>query len=54
MHVTFVGGKTDTADALGAYLYDTATGEIGSARILLADLSEASDGDDIAVDVPRA
>ena len=54
MQVTFVRGKTDTADALGAYLYDTATGEILSARILVPDLSDADAGDATASMSPSA
>ena len=50
--VTVVGGTTDSADALGAYLVDTKSGAIGEARILVADLSEAAGGASVAVDVP--
>ena len=50
--VTFVQQNTESANALGAYLFDSATGEIGEARILVADLSEAKGGDTVTVDVP--
>jgi hypothetical protein len=52
-HVTVVGGTTDRADALGAYLIDGETGEIGEGRILVADLSEAKSGAAVAIDVPE-
>ena len=48
-----IGGQTDSADALGAYFFDAATGAISEARILFADLSEAARGASIAVDVPE-
>ncbi|MDK1491753.1 hypothetical protein QN219_17065 [Sinorhizobium sp. 7-81] len=50
--VTVVGGKTESADALGAYLIDEATGALGEARILVADLSDAPSGTSVAIDVP--
>jgi hypothetical protein len=40
-HVTVIGGKSDSADALGAYFIDAKTGAISGARILVPDLSEA-------------
>jgi hypothetical protein len=52
-HVTVVGGATDSADALGAYLVDARTGAIGEARILVAELSEARPGASVAVEVPE-
>ena len=50
--VTFVQQNTESANALGAYLFDSATGEIGEAEVLVADLSEAKGGDTVTVDVP--
>ncbi|ACP23895.1 hypothetical protein NGR_c00920 [Sinorhizobium fredii NGR234] len=50
--VTVIGGSTDSADALGAYFIDEATGAISEGRILVADLSDAASGTSIAVDVP--
>ena len=52
-HVTVIGGETDSADALGAYFFDAATGAISEARILFTDLSEAAPGASIAVEVPE-
>jgi hypothetical protein len=51
--VTVVGGTSDSADALGAYLVDAKTGAIGEARILVADLSEARPGASVAIEVPE-
>ncbi|MBP1885758.1 hypothetical protein [Sinorhizobium mexicanum] len=51
--VTVLGGSTDSADALGAYFVDAATGATSEASILVADLSSASNGDSVAVDVPE-
>ena len=51
--VTVIGGETDSADALGAYFFDAATGAISEARILFTDLSEAAPGASIAVEVPE-
>ena len=48
-----IGGETDSADALGAYFFDAATGAISEARILFTDLSEAAPGASIAVEVPE-
>ncbi len=50
--VTVLGGSTDSADALGAYFIDEVTGAISEGRILVADLSDATSGTSIAVDVP--
>ncbi|WP_034883203.1 hypothetical protein M728_000098 [Ensifer sp. WSM1721] len=50
--VTVLGGSTDSANALGAYFVDTASGAISEARILVADLSDASSGTSVPVDVP--
>ncbi|OAP41208.1 hypothetical protein AU381_04860 [Sinorhizobium glycinis] len=50
--VTVLGGSTDSADALGAYFIDEATGTISEGRILVADLSAATSGTSVAVDVP--
>ncbi|WP_331373124.1 hypothetical protein [Sinorhizobium chiapasense] len=50
--VTVIGGSTDSADALGAYFVDEATGAFSEARILLADLSDAAGGTSVSVDVP--
>ncbi|MBB4183794.1 hypothetical protein GGE07_000407 [Sinorhizobium terangae] len=51
--VTVLGGSTDSTDALGAYFVDTATGAISEARILVSDLSDASNGESVAIDVPE-
>jgi hypothetical protein len=53
MHVTVIGGSTDSADALGAYFIDAETGEISEARILVPDLSEVRPGTSIPVQVPE-
>ncbi|WOS63198.1 hypothetical protein [Sinorhizobium fredii] len=50
--VTVLGGSTDSADALGAYFIDEATGAVSEGRILVADLSDAASGESVAVDVP--
>lgn len=50
--VTYLGGMTENADALGAYAFDPATGAIGEARILFPDLSITPLGTSIRVDVP--
>ena len=51
-HVSVIGAAGDSEDALGAYLVDTTTGEIGEARILFEDLPEAR-GVSIEVEVPE-
>ncbi len=51
--VTVIGGETDSADALGAYFFDAATGAISEARILFTDLSETAPGTSIEVQVPE-
>jgi hypothetical protein len=53
MHVTVIGGSTDSVDALGAYYIDAETGAISEARILVPDLSQVEPGASIAVEVPE-
>ncbi|WEX88283.1 hypothetical protein PZN02_000754 [Sinorhizobium garamanticum] len=50
--VTVIGGSTDSADALGAYFVDAATGAFSEARILVSDLSDAAGGTSVSLDVP--
>lgn len=50
--VTFLSEDSDENGAIGAYLFDTATGEIGEGRILFADTEDAKAGDSIEIEVP--
>ena len=49
--VTFVGAETEFDNALGAYLFDLETGEIGEGRILFDGTEELAAGDSISVEV---
>ncbi|CAH2395619.1 calcium-binding protein [Mesorhizobium escarrei] len=50
--ITFVSEDASTNGALGAYTFDTTTGEIGEARILFANTEDAKSGAKVTVTVP--
>ncbi len=50
--ITFVSEDASTNDAIGAYTFDTTTGEIGEARILFANTEDAKSGAKVTVTVP--
>lgn len=50
--VTFLSEDASFNSAIGAYIFDPATGEIGEGRILFVDTEDTAPGDSVTVDVP--
>jgi len=51
VYVTYLGKEAGYENALGAYIFDIATGEIGEGRILFESTEDLEFGDQIAVEV---
>lgn len=53
VHVTFLGGDTDSDNALGFYTFDRKTGLIDDVQILFAEADELETGDKFAIDLDK-
>ncbi len=50
-HVTYLGGETDSNNALGVYTYDLSSGIIEDVRFLFTDADEVAAGTDFFIDL---
>ncbi len=53
VHITYLGGDTDSNDALGVYTFDHKTGLIDDVRILIPEADEIDAGKEFVVDLNK-
>jgi len=53
VHVTFLGGETESNDALGVYTFDRKTGLIDDVDILFGDTDDIKAGDEFVVELDK-